>query len=481
MKKWLYSKILGVTSIIVIPSSVIAISCNKEDKELQEFNHTFKTNVARADIKNSKNVKLSDLIALSKEIDHSNAQHQKYFDTWIKPAALSIISSDEAKYNKQMISSYISYLKLMVNKFVNVSLPANYSIKDIDLSSPNAQWNQVVVDNQDDKYNYERRMHEKIGLLFGAKDPEIWKQYWKYVKDNFSSNIDFNILKNSKMLSNNSEISMWENLLKQAKEDPFNSEKIRRHFEKFLDWFPPFETKSETEKNLIINEFGYSAINTLGDTNIVWSDVTTKKVMVENKPQINLKAEIICKCRVIDSATLKPIIKIVNNEKTKQSVINIVLAREFSSVQSYANLKDFTDMSYKWNEKLIKKESRFDTPVTPLPSIDLPNNSDDKIFEKFKELESIKVYKFNVDINIPEPEYPISSTVVSYTDSWITNENDVLIDKNKLIQLSDIAIKLKNNSSTADLQVNDQLFKISSFTDDEISKAKDTFLGLNKK
>ncbi|MFV8479941.1 hypothetical protein ACNQ2L_03005 [Mycoplasma sp. T193] len=41
---------------------------------------------------------------------------------------------------------------------------------------------------------------------------------------------------------------MWDNLLKQAKADPFDSENIRKHFVKFLDWFPTFKDKLETEK-----------------------------------------------------------------------------------------------------------------------------------------------------------------------------------------------------------------------------------------
>ncbi|MFV8480143.1 hypothetical protein ACNQ2O_00785 [Mycoplasma sp. AA7A] len=107
----------------------------------------------------------------------------------------------------------------------------------------------IIVENEDEKYNYERKMYEKLNSIFGTKDHAIWKQYWSYIKDNFNSNIDFNILKNSKLLLlNNSEISMWDNLLKQAKADPFDSENIRKHFVKFLDWFPTFKDKSKTEK-----------------------------------------------------------------------------------------------------------------------------------------------------------------------------------------------------------------------------------------
>ncbi|MFV8475837.1 hypothetical protein [Mycoplasma sp. VS403A] len=232
------------------------------------------------------------------------------------------------------------------------------------------------------------------------------------------------------------------------------------------------------KKNLIINQFGYSAINTFDNTNFVWSGVTTKRVIVDKVPQINIKAKIICKCKIINSSILEPIIKVVNNEETKKSVINIVLARNFSSADSYTNLSNFIDKSCNKNKKLSKNELQFNTPVTPLPSINLPS-SDDKIFEKFNELQSIKAYKFAIDMNILEPEYPVTSTVVSYTDSWIASQNDILIDDNKLIQLSDIALKLKNNPSTADLQVNDQLFKISSFSDKEIDKIKDIYFKLN--
>ncbi|MFV8479942.1 hypothetical protein ACNQ2L_03010 [Mycoplasma sp. T193] len=109
---------------------------------MQEFNQAYKTNVTKQDIKNDKNIKLSNLIALSKEINHNNIQHQKYFDSWIKPAVLSIISSDESKYNKQMIDSYISYWKLMLNKFVNVVLLTGYSIKDINASNQKGKQSQ---------------------------------------------------------------------------------------------------------------------------------------------------------------------------------------------------------------------------------------------------------------------------------------------------------------------------------------------------
>ncbi|MFV8470888.1 hypothetical protein ACNQ1N_01515 [Mycoplasma sp. HF11B] len=476
MKKWLYSKTLGIVSLAVMPSSFIAISCNKEDKEMQEFNKAYDTNLVRDNIKNIKNIKLESLISLAKSINLNDEKSKKYFGAWVKPAVLSIVSSDEDQYSKQVIDSYVLYLEFMINRFINSPLEAKYNVGSANISKSN--WNIAKIENESDVLKYKEQNHDQIDLLLNTKDPEIWKTYWNTIDDGFKNNLHLNMLSKSKIITNNKEITMWENLLQSEKRQPLDYSLIDRVFDKFIKWFPTIKNKSWSEKYLIINELETGAFDTFNNSKIVWSNIATKKVTIDNKPNINIKAEVFLKYSEVESAFLEPIIKIVNNNETKESSINIVLTNKQHSQNSYVNHSNINDFINKWydpNKKLTETKFTYGSKVTPLPTFGEPIIPGDTDILELLDLFKPKAYKLTIDINIPEPEFPVTVTTVSFARPLKLNQNDILIDESKLVQLNQIASKLRRISSVSDIQINDSIFKISDFTDDELSRIKDIY------
>ncbi|MHA3828736.1 hypothetical protein [Mycoplasma sp. Z1473D] len=478
MKNKFY-KLLSMTSSALIPTLFLTISCQpsqqKENNDLETFNKTYGTTLISKDIKNNQVIDFKKLVEISKKLNLKNTKDQEFFKDWLKPAVLRIIDFSKTNYNKQVIDSYTNHLGLLVETFITPKEQLGFTVQSLDIK-PEVSTKEIT--SQHSIINEAQTNRDKqIKLISDSNNEFLINEYWNIMSKGFSNNSYLALLKNSKVVVKNNEISLWDYLLTQN--SVINKE---LQFNKFTDWFTSFKDLNHKEKNLLINKLGSNAVNTLGDSPIISSNILTKEMKIDNNTKkLSISAEVFCYMSesMLNKAT--PLVQIIKDSSTNTSTISIVLASTHHN--SYPNISTFELNWYKNN--LLWDDELSPSDVTELPGFYVGNpdkNFKDlnDAYKSYKEYVKPKFYKLNIDFSIPVSDENINSVVLAYAQAIKLNDHNILIDQSKPLELSKLASYLSNNNDGENIQLNDDLFNIFSFKDNEINKLKESYLKNNK-